>query len=257
MLYTQVRDLCREELLLPRLGPQILRDIKVHEIRVVEDDALDRALHLVALVRVGRNDVHHFGRDVVLVAHRDAREWVAQHFAIEALDDVAARVLVELEGLADVSEQRARDEMVEIDRDAIAKGLVEHARDRDALFAATVQVFDVAQVDVAGEECEGDLAEFVGRPTFAAATGGERFVPDRGDVVAQRCVFDVHEVGEQLGDVFGRIAQRFFSISRNSWRSRPTWTISRERPPRREWARSTPSCFMPILSRIRPDAGLS
>ena len=76
--------------------------------------------------------------------------------------------------------------MIHVDWDAVAKDLTQHPGDGDALLAARVQVFDVAQVDVTGEEREGDGAEFVCRPALTAAACLDGFYPDIGDVLAQR-----------------------------------------------------------------------
>ena len=51
-----------------------LGDIEVHEVGVMENDRLDRALHLVALVTVGGDDVHDFTGNSVLVGERDTAE---------------------------------------------------------------------------------------------------------------------------------------------------------------------------------------
>src|ERR1039457_2242352 len=53
-----------------------LGDIEVHEIGVMEDDGLDRALHLVPLVTVRGDHVHDFTRNAVLVGEGDAAERV-------------------------------------------------------------------------------------------------------------------------------------------------------------------------------------
>src|SRR5437870_4120573 len=44
---------------------QKLGDIEIHEVSVMENDRLDRALHLVALMTVRRDDVHDFTRNTV------------------------------------------------------------------------------------------------------------------------------------------------------------------------------------------------
>src|SRR5258707_15685614 len=69
-----------------RLLPQHFRDVKVYEVRVVEDPAFYGTFDLVALVGVGGDDVHDLGGDVVLVAEGDAAEGVAEHVAHVALD---------------------------------------------------------------------------------------------------------------------------------------------------------------------------
>jgi hypothetical protein len=112
-----------------------------------------------------------------------------------------ACIFVELEHFADISQKRAGNEIIEVDRDARAKDLVEHLADRDALFAAGVEVLDETHVDLAREEREGDGADLVKRPPLAAAAGGEGFVPHRGHLVAQGRVFDIHQVRKKGGNV--------------------------------------------------------
>ena len=62
-------------------------------------------------------------------------------------------------------------------------------------------MLDESHINVAGQQREFDLAQFIERPTLAAATGGDGFVPDCCDFVAQRIIADGHDVGEELGDV--------------------------------------------------------
>ncbi len=54
--------------------PEKLGDIEVHEIGVMENNRLDRALHLVALVAVRGDDVQDFAGNAVLVGQRNAAE---------------------------------------------------------------------------------------------------------------------------------------------------------------------------------------
>src|SRR5204862_4110309 len=53
-----------------------LGDVEVHEVGVMENDRLDRAFHLIALVTVGGDDVHDFARNAVLEGERDAAKWM-------------------------------------------------------------------------------------------------------------------------------------------------------------------------------------
>src|SRR5256885_17108056 len=67
--------------LLGRALAKKLRDIEVHEISVMKDDRFDRTLHLVPLVTVGRDDVHDFAPNAVLVGEGDAARRMAYLFA--------------------------------------------------------------------------------------------------------------------------------------------------------------------------------
>src|SRR5712692_9587232 len=63
-----------------------LGDIEVHEIGVMENDRLDRALHLVALVAVRGDDVQDFAGNAVLVGQRDTAERMPHLLTEFALD---------------------------------------------------------------------------------------------------------------------------------------------------------------------------
>src|SRR6266568_70668 len=99
--------------------PQYFRDIKVYEIRVVEDPRLDRSLHFVAFMAMGGDDMHHRGRDAVLVAQGHAAEGVAEHLTKLSFDDLSPGVLVELEHLSHIRQERAGDEVIDMDRHAV------------------------------------------------------------------------------------------------------------------------------------------
>ena len=101
---------------------EILGDVKVNEVRVVEDDRLDRAFHLVTLMTVRRDDVHHFCWDVVLVSHGDPREGMAEHLTKVPLDHGAICILVKLKGFSTVGQQRPCDQNVAIDGNLARKG---------------------------------------------------------------------------------------------------------------------------------------
>ncbi len=64
-------------------------DIEVHEVGVMENNRLDRALHLVAFVTMGSDDVHDFAGDAVLVGQRDAGEWMPHLLPERALNHFA------------------------------------------------------------------------------------------------------------------------------------------------------------------------
>ena len=84
----------------------------------MENDRLDRALHLVALVTVGSDDVHYFARDAVLEGKRDAAERMPHLLPKFPLNHLAGRVLIVFERLADIGEQRAGDEMIALNGNA-------------------------------------------------------------------------------------------------------------------------------------------
>src|SRR5439155_21364780 len=100
---------------------------------MMEDDRLDRALHLVALVTVRCDDVENFAWNPMLVSERDAAERMAHLLAESSLDHFARAVLVVLEWFADVRQQRACDEVIALNGDAAAEGLLKDIGDRNAL----------------------------------------------------------------------------------------------------------------------------
>src|SRR5436853_2481470 len=116
-----------------------LGDIEVYEIGVVKNDRFDRALHLVALVTVGGDDVHDFAGNRVLVGERDAAKRMAHLLSKFSLNHVPRRVLVELKWFAHIGQERARDEVVPLNGDAAAGALLEDLGDGDALPAAGIQ----------------------------------------------------------------------------------------------------------------------
>src|SRR5438132_4949135 len=171
--------------LLGRAFAQKFGNIEVDEIGVMENDRFDRALHLVALVTVGGDDVHDFAGNRVLVGERDAAKRMAHLLSKFSLNHVPRRVLVELQRFAHIGQERARDEIVPLNGDAAAEGFLEDIGDGDALPRAGIQMLDERHVDVAGQQGELDRAQFGEGPALAAAAGGDRFVPYRRYFFAQ------------------------------------------------------------------------
>src|SRR5437588_6543247 len=66
-----------------------LGDIEVHEIRVVKNDRLDRALYLVALMTVRGDDMQHFAGNAVLVSERHAAKRMTHLLSESSLDHFA------------------------------------------------------------------------------------------------------------------------------------------------------------------------
>src|SRR5919197_1430860 len=133
---------------------QQLCDIEVHEVSMMKDDRLDRALHFVALMTVCGNDVQNCAGNAVFVGDRDAAERMPHLLPEFALDHIARRVLVVLEWLAHVRQQRTCDEVVALNRYATAKRLLEDVGDGEALARARIQMLDEGHLDVAGKEGE-------------------------------------------------------------------------------------------------------
>ena len=112
---------------------QKLGDIEVHKIGVVKNDRFDRALYFVALMAVRGDNMQHFARNAVLVSERNATERVAHLLSEFALDHISRRVLIVFQRLAHIGQQRPGDEVIALNGDAAAKGLLEDIGDGDAL----------------------------------------------------------------------------------------------------------------------------
>src|SRR6266404_2157541 len=122
----------------------------------MEDDRLDRSLHLVALVTVGSDDMHDFARNAVLEGKRDSAEWMPHLLPKFPLNHLARRVLIVLKRLTDVGQQRAGDEIIALNRNAGAERLFQNIGDRDALPRAGIEMLDKLHVDIAGQKRELD-----------------------------------------------------------------------------------------------------
>src|SRR5207248_8354067 len=103
-------------LLLGRALAKKIGDIEVHEVGVMENDRLDRALHLVAFMTMGGDDVHDFTRNAVLVGERDAAEWMPHLLTKFPLSHFARRVLVVLQRLTHIGQKGASDEIITLER---------------------------------------------------------------------------------------------------------------------------------------------
>ena len=57
-------------------------------------------------------------------------------------------------------------------------------------------MLDKSHIDIAGQQRELDRSQFVESPALAAASGGNRFVPNCSDFFAQRFVFDLPKAGK-------------------------------------------------------------
>src|SRR5438477_12731463 len=96
------------------------------------------------------DDVHDVARNAVFVGERDAGEWMPHLPTERALNHFARRVLIELQRLAYVRQERAGDENISLNRNAAAERTLQHVRDGDALKRAGVQMLDERHVDVPG-----------------------------------------------------------------------------------------------------------
>src|SRR5438874_12967571 len=95
-------------------------NIEVDEVGVMENDRFDRALDLVPLMAMRGDDVHDFARNAMLVGECDAAKRMAHLLPKFSLNHVARTVLIKLQRLAYVGQERARDEIVPLNGDAAA-----------------------------------------------------------------------------------------------------------------------------------------
>src|SRR5438034_10866568 len=113
------------------------------------------------------------------------------------LDHFARAVLVVLEWFAHVRQERTGNEIIALNRDAAAKGFLQHISDGDALSRTRVEMFDESHVDVAGQQGELYRAQLIERPALAAAARGDHLAPDRGDLFAQQLVLYLPDAGKE------------------------------------------------------------
>src|SRR5882724_151788 len=195
--------------LLGRALAKKLRDIEVHEISVMKDDRFDRALDLVPLMAMSGDDVHDFARNAMLVGERDAAKRMPHLLSKFSLNYFARRILIKLQRLAHIGQERARDEIVPLNGDAAAEGFLEDIGDGDALPRAGIQMLNEHHVDVAGQQGELDRAQFGEGPALAATARGDGLAPDRRHLFAQRLVLDLPDAGKELRDFSDAIDGRF------------------------------------------------
>src|SRR5438477_12434750 len=115
----------------------------------MENDRLDRALRLVAFMTVGGDDVHDFAGNAVFVGERDAAKGMPHLLPEFSLNHVAGSVLIKLQWLAHVGQERTCNEVVALNGNAAAEGTLQHIRDGTALSRAGIEVLDERHVDVA------------------------------------------------------------------------------------------------------------
>src|SRR4029077_5381086 len=100
---------------------------------------------------MGGDDVHDFAGNPVLISQRHAAERMPHLLPKLALSHLARRVLVVLEWLAYVGQQRAGNEIVTLNGNAATKRLFHDIGDRDALPRARIEMLDEPHIDVAGQ----------------------------------------------------------------------------------------------------------
>src|SRR5438045_6508955 len=151
----------------------------------MKNNRFDRAFHLVALVTVSGDHVHDFRGNAMLVGEGDAAERMSKLLPEFSLNHSSGRVLVILERLAYIGEERAGNEIIAPDGNTAAERFFQHVRNGDALQRTGIEMLDEPHVDVAGQKGELDRTQFGKGPAFPAATGCDRFTPDGRDFFAQ------------------------------------------------------------------------
>src|SRR4029077_9559100 len=175
-------------------------DVEIDKVGVMKNDRLDRALDFVAFMAVGGDDVQDLAGQTMLVRECDAAERMPHLLAERALDHIARSVLIILEWLADICQQRSRDEEIALDRNAAAERALQHISDGDALQSTGVEMLDERHVDVAGQQRKFNRPQFVQRPALPATAGRDRLIPNRSDFFPERFIFDLHQAGKKLRD---------------------------------------------------------
>src|SRR5438552_15386732 len=175
----------------------------------MENNGLDRALHLVAFVTVRGDDVQDFAGNPVLVRERDAAEWMAYLLSEFSLNHFARSVFVVLERFAHVSQQRTGDQIIALDWNPTPERFLQHIRDGDALPGTGIEMLDERHVDVAREQCELHCTQLIEGPPLPPATGGNRFTPHSCHLFAERLVLDPLQAGKKLRDLRDAIVGSF------------------------------------------------
>src|SRR5207253_412313 len=101
------------------------------------------------------------------------------------------------------------DEVIALNGDAAAKGLLEDIGDGDALPCAGIEMFDEGHVDVPGQKRELDRAQLGEGPALTATACGDGLAPDRHDLFAQRLVLDLPDAGKEFRDFSDAVNGRF------------------------------------------------
>src|SRR5215831_1178492 len=153
--------------------------------------------------------MQHFTGNSVLVRERDTAEWMPHLLPEFSLDYIPRRVLIILQRFAYIGQERTGNEMVALNRDAVAEGFLEHVSDGDALPGAGIQMLDEGHVDVAGQQGELYRTQLCEGPALAAAARGDGLAPDRGDLFAQRFVLDLPDAGKEFRDFSDAVDGRF------------------------------------------------
>src|SRR5207245_640102 len=84
----------------------------------------------------------------VLVSERDAAERMAQLLSKFSLNHFARGILIVFQRLADVGQQRARDEVITLNGNVAAERTLQHVGDGDALPRTGVEMLNQGHVDV-------------------------------------------------------------------------------------------------------------
>src|SRR5438094_6415121 len=105
--------------------------------------------------------MHDFAGDAVFVGERDAAKWMPHLLSKFSLNYFARSVLIKLQRLACVGQERTCNEIIALDGNATAKRTLQDIRDRNTLPRTGVEMLDKRHVDVAGEERKFNCAQFV------------------------------------------------------------------------------------------------
>src|SRR5437762_11774672 len=186
-----------------------LCDIEVHEIRVVKNDRLNRALYLVAFMTMRGNNMQDFPGNLMFVCEGNTAKWMAQLLSEFSLNHFARGVLVVLERFTHVGQQCARYEMIALDGNAAAKRTLQHVGNGDALARARIKVFDKRHVDIASQQREFHRAQLIESPALTTASSGDGFAPDCCHFFAQRFIFDLHQRRKKFRNFFYAVVTSF------------------------------------------------
>src|SRR6266567_2340244 len=113
-----------------------------------------------------------------------------------SLNHVVGRVLIKLQWLAHVGQERTCNEIIALNGNAAAKRTLQDIGNRDTLPCTRIKMLDERHVNVPGEERKFNRAQFVESPALPPAAGRNSLVPYSCNFLAQRFIADLHQAGK-------------------------------------------------------------
>ncbi len=172
----------------------------------MKNDRLDRSLHLVPLMRMRGNDVHHLRRQVVLIRHRHSRKRMSEHLSVMTLDDLPGLILIKLQRLPTVRQQSPCDQIISIDRHHLrSEHRLQHACNRQTLLHARIEMSNKSHVNIPRQQCKFHRPKFIKRPPLPSTPRRDCLIPHRRHPIAQSPIANLHQVGKEFSNIRCRV----------------------------------------------------